>query len=54
LRGTLDYVPDNMFATKEELCSELSQRLNVVVTGVRLLSVNYVTEVIKAEISYKS
>lgn len=54
LRVTLDYVPDNMFATNEELCSELSQRLNVVVTGVRLLSVNYVTEVVKAEISYKS
>jgi len=54
LRVTLDYIPEQLFAPNDILCNELSQRLSIQVTGVRLLSVDYVTEVVKAEISYHS
>jgi len=53
LQITLDYIPESLFSNPIKLNHELSQRLNVPVTGVRLLSVNYVTEIVKAEISYQ-
>ena len=50
----LDYIPENLFLHADDLKLELSQKLNVGVTHVRLLSVDYVTEVVKAEISYNN
>ncbi|CAB1275348.1 DUF4956 domain-containing protein [Candidatus Nitrosacidococcus tergens] len=50
---TLDSIPQNILAESELLYKELSQRLNVEVISAKVLSINYVTEVVKIEISYK-
>src|SRR5699024_4889141 len=48
LRVTLDYIPEQLFAPNDILCNELSQRLSIQVTGLRLLRVDYVAEVLMA------
>lgn len=53
LQVTLDYIPDHLFGSPEELNRELSQRLQVTVLNARLLSVNFVTEVVRTDISYR-
>lgn len=53
LQLSLDYIPQKLFADPEELKAELTERLGVSVTGVRVLNVNYVTEIVKAEITYQ-
>jgi len=53
LQVNLDYIPQKLFAEPEDLKAELTDRLGVSVTGVRVLTVNYVTEIVKAEITYQ-
>jgi len=54
LQVTLDYIPDSLFLSAGALRQELTERLKVNIINVRLLSVNYVTEVVRAEISYQN
>src|SRR5690625_1197778 len=53
LQVNLDYSPQKLFAEPEDLKAELTDRFGVSVTGVRVLTVNYVTEIVKAEITYQ-
>src|SRR5690625_1310157 len=53
LQVTLDFIPESLFNHPSALKKELSDRLGVPVTGMRLLNVNYVTEIVKAEITYQ-
>lgn len=50
---TLDSIPDNLLAGSSALNTELSERLNVNVVSARIISVDYVTEIVRAEINYK-
>lgn len=54
LRVTLDSIPANLLDAPERLHAELSERLKVQVVSARVLSVDYVTEIVKAEINYRS
>lgn len=53
IKVTLDSIPENLLDSPESLNRELSERLNVDVVSSRVTSVNYVTEVVKAEINYR-
>lgn len=54
VRVTLDSIPHNLLDDPALLNKELSDKLRVQVISARVLSVDYVTEVVKAEINYRS
>lgn len=54
VRVTLDSIPDNLLDAPALLNRELSEKLKVEVISARVLSVDYVTEVVKADIHYKN
>ena len=53
IRIDLDFIPKNVVAAPEALQAELSERLAVEVLSVRILSINYVTETVRAEVSFR-
>lgn len=53
MRITLDYIPQEVVSNPQSLYLELSQRLGVRVISVRILSIDYVTEVIRAEVGFR-
>lgn len=54
IRIDLDFIPNNVVATPEALQDELSERLAVKVLSVRIVSINYVTETVRAEVSFRA
>src|SRR5690625_858600 len=53
LQVTLDYIPTHLFGSADALNEELSERLQVEVLSVRVLSINFVTEIVQTEINYQ-
>lgn len=54
VRVTLDTIPNNLLDDPALLNRELSEKLKVEVISTRVLSVDYVTEIVKADIYYKN
>lgn len=54
MRVTLDFIPPGLAARPQVLRDEFARRLGVDVVSVRILSIDYVTEVVRAEISYQA
>ena len=50
---TLDYIPENLLSDPESLKDVFSKRLGVRVVSVRILFVDYVTEVVRAEVGFR-
>lgn len=53
MRVTLDSIPSHVVSNPAALNQALSERLGVTVIGVRITSIDYVTEVVKAEVDYR-
>lgn len=55
MKITLDYIPEGLISQPEAFQQELALRLGngVQVTAVRVISIDYVTEVVKAEVSFQ-
>src|SRR5690625_24985 len=53
LQITLDYIPQALFSDPSALQQELTEHLGVAVVGVRVLNVDFVTEIVGAEITYQ-
>src|SRR5690625_4739130 len=53
LQITLDYIPQTLFSDPNALQQELTEHLGVAVVGVRVINVNFVTEIVRAEITYQ-
>ena len=54
MKVTFDYISNSAISNPKALNEEFSKRLNLNVTSVRILSVNYVTEVLRAEVGFRS
>lgn len=52
-RLTLDYIPNNVLGNSNNLKEELSGKLGVGVISVRVISIDYVAEVVKVEIGFR-
>ena len=52
MRITLDYIPEEVVANPEELNAELSKLLGVRVVASRILNIDYVKEIVRAEVNY--
>lgn len=52
MKITLDTIPANLASDPEALKATFSERLGVDVINVRIISINYVTEVVRAEVNY--
>ena len=51
---TLDKVPDHVLSDPEQLRQELSQRLGVEILSYRVTSVDYITDMVRANVHYRS
>lgn len=54
MRIKLDSIPPHVVSDPQVLRAELSKRLGVHVTSVRVLRIDYVTEVVQAEVGFKA
>jgi hypothetical protein len=53
MRVELDHIPDDVVSNPDALLREFSNRLGVKVIAVRILNINYITEVVSAEVNYR-
>lgn len=53
MRLSLDYIPENIVSNPEGLKEELSQKLGARVISVRVLNIDYVTEITRIEIGFR-
>lgn len=53
MRVTLDSIPECVVSDPEKLNATLSERLGVTVVSSRILAIDYVTEVVRAEIDFR-
>lgn len=53
MQVTLDFIPDNVVSDPQALNMELSERLNVSVISVKILRIDYVTEIVFAEVGFR-
>lgn|GEM_PF-4983024 len=54
MRIKLDSIPPHVVSDPQVLRDEISKRLGVHVTSVRVLRIDYVTEVVQAEVGFKA
>lgn len=54
MRLTLDSIPDHLVSDPAALRAQLSRRLGVQVVTVRIISIDYVTEVVRAEVGFRT
>ncbi len=52
-RVTLDAIPENVLSHPEALRDYVAERLGVKVLSVEVLSIDYVTEIVKADVNYR-
>lgn len=53
MKITLDYIPEGIISDPEGVKEELSQRLGARVISVRVVNINYVTEVVRLEVGFR-
>lgn len=54
MRVTLDSIPEQLASDPLALKNEFAARLGVEVVSVRILSIDYVTEIVKAQVSFRT
>lgn len=54
MRVTLDTIPDQVASNPEAMNNFVAERLGVKVLSVEILSIDYVTEVVRVEVNYRA